>query len=170
MNTMQLIKCIQQDVKARRIFKGVYPHDWLPLALEKIKQDRNPSLVFVNTSDSSGTGEHWVSLWVSKTGHVEYFCSFGLPPPHPNIHNILFQCSPAAKVVYNHRSIQHVSSIACGLYVLYYAIMKARGYSMRQLLSPFSSVHQWQNDRIVRRKVIHLLRKARVYEPMRIGL
>ena len=25
MNTLELIKCIQQDVKAKRIFKGVFP-------------------------------------------------------------------------------------------------------------------------------------------------
>lgn len=122
-------------------------------------------MIFVNTKDSSSRGEHWISIFVDKRGHVEYFCSFGLPPPHPNIHNFMFQISPAANVLSNHRSIQHVSSIACGLYVLYYAMMKARGFSLRKLLSPFSSIRQWDNDRIVKNKVMHLLRKAKVYEP-----
>ena len=47
-------------------------------------------------------------------------------------------------------------------------MMKARGVSLRKLLFPFSSVYQWQNDRKVRNRVIHLLRKAGVYEPRQV--
>ena len=169
MNSLEIVKCIQQDVKARRIFRGIFPHDWLLPTLEKLRFEQKPYVIVCNTHDSSKRGEHWSSIYVNKpAGIVEYFCSLGLPPPHPNIHNFLFQCSPSSKVIFNHRSIQHVSSIACGLYVLYYVMMKARGVSLRKLLSPFSSVYQWQNDRKVRNRVIHLLRKAGVYEPRQV--
>ena len=169
MNSIEIVKCVQQDVKAKRIFKGIFPHDWLSTALEKLKYEQKPYVIVCNTQDSSRKGEHWISISVNKpAGIVEYFCSLGLPPPHQNIHNFLFQCLPSANVIFNHRSIQHVSSIACGLYVIYYVIMKARGASLRKLLTSFSSVHQWQNDRIVKNKISHLLQKARVYEPRQV--
>ena len=58
MNSLEIVKCIQQDVKARRIFRGIFPHDWLLPTLEKLRFEQKPYVIVCNTHDSSIIGAY----------------------------------------------------------------------------------------------------------------
>lgn len=161
MNTTEIIKCVLQDPKAKRIFKGVYPHDYLNEALKK-KPGLKPAIFIINTHSSRQRGEHWVAVYTDGRGGAEYFDSFGLAPLHPNIKKFLFDCAPNGKIIHNHRSIQHVASNSCGLFVLHFTCMKGRGASLRRALSPFCSINLWRNDRIVLQQITPLLKRGGV--------
>lgn len=143
MNSKDISRVLGRDIHTRRVFRGVFPRDRLPRQVNT----RRPSAFVINTDRSTGPGEHWVCVWFDGLGQAEYFDSFGLPPVHPAIENFMLKHSSAH--VYNPRLLQDLTSSACGLYVLYYVLMKSRGASLFRTLRVFSPNRLWGNDRRV---------------------
>lgn len=143
MNAQQIYSVLMSDVCARRVFQGVYPRDRLPRVV------RHPSIFIINTDASSGPGLHWVAVSFNHFGYCEYFDSFGVPPVHSDIVDFMHRNS-YHPYTYNQRFLQDLTSSACGLYVIYYVLMKSRGQSLRHILWSFSSRSQWMNDKKVR--------------------
>ena len=154
MNNKELTMLIKRDLRARRVFKGVYPRDRLP---PSIVSNNNVSAYIINTGHSRGPGEHWVCVWFDGHGGAEYFDSFGLPPTFASIDTFINKNSFRA-LKYNQRLCQSLVSSACGLYVLYYVLMKSRGSSLNRLLQPFNPYNLRGNDNRVRTLVTNLLR------------
>lgn len=146
MNTQQIQSMIMSDRCARRVFQGVYPRDKLPVHVSY------PSLFVINTDCSDGPGLHWVAVSFNRFGYVEYFDSFGMPPLHVDIVQFLKR-NGHHPYTFNSRLLQDMTSSACGLYVVYYVLMKSRGQRLARILWPFSSRYQWTNDRKVRQLV-----------------
>ena len=143
MNSKQLAAVLLRDLCSRRVFRGVYPRNKLPYFVNT----RHPSAFVINTDVSSGPGEHWVAVWFDGRGKAEYFDSFGLPPLYPDIESfILRHCR---NYLYNQRMLQDLSSSMCGVYVLYFILMKSRGALMSRILSPFHPHKPQTNDRKV---------------------
>ena len=68
MNTLQILKVLEQARYVRPLFNGVFAIDQLP------KSDDGAYVV--NTAKSTHPGKHWVAVYV--TGNkVEYFDSYG---------------------------------------------------------------------------------------------
>ena len=133
---------LMSDIGARRVFKGVYPRDRLPVCVTY------PSIFVVNTDTSDGPGLHWVAVSFDRFGYSEYFDSFGLPPVHSDIATFIDKNS-FYPFVYNSRFLQDMTSSVCGLYVIYYVLLKSRGHSLSRIVLPFTSRNQWLNDRKV---------------------
>ena len=113
----------------------------------------------INTDHSAGPGEHWVCVWCDGRGHVEYFDSFGLPPVFASIQNFIDR-NRSGRFKYNKRLLQSLTSSACGLYVLYYVLMKSRGATLSRVQQMFRRNNLWGNDRRVRSLVFQLIHNS----------
>lgn len=143
MNTKEVTAILRNDLLARRQFCGVYPRNKLPMLPAITK----PSTYVINTDSSRGVGEHWVAVYFNGRGKAEYFDSFGFPPMHSDIKSfILKHCN---NYLYNKRLIQDLTSSMCGVYAVYYVLMKSRGVSMSRALSRFHPYKLQSNDRKV---------------------
>lgn len=153
MNARQINSVLMSDPCAHRVFRGVYPRDRLPVTVTK------PSIFVINTDTSDRPGLHWVAVSFDSFGYGEYFDSFGLAPLHHDILAFIVRNSHYP-YSYNSRFLQDLMSSACGLYVIYYVLMKSRGQSLHRILLPFSSRYQWMNDRKVWQRVGPFLSRA----------
>ena len=162
MNNKEISEILRRDPRARRVFRGVFPRDRLPIYNNHIHP---PSAYVINTDRSGGPGEHWVCVWLDGHGGVEYFDSFGLPPTLVPIQNFITR-NKLKGLKYNQRLCQSLVSSACGLYVLYYVLMKSRGASLRRIQQPFNSLNLEANDKQVRNLVIHLSTRSNQYDPV----
>ena len=156
MNNKEITTLLKSDPRARRVFKGVFPRDRLPTTINN-NNNNLPSAYIINTDRSSGPGEHWVCVWFDGHGRAEYFDSFGLPPTLVAIQNFISRNS-YVRSNYNQRLCQSLVSSACGLYVLYYVLMKSRGASLFRIQQPFHPHNLRTNDTKVRTLVSNLLR------------
>ena len=151
MNTQQIYSMLMSDPYARRVFRGVYPRNKLPAYVTY------PSIFIINTDTSDKPGLHWVAVSFNSFGYGEYFDSFGIPPLHSEILNFV-QRHSFHPYRYNSRFLQDMTSSTCGLYVIYYVLLKSRGCSLSRVVFPFSSRYQNVNDK----KVAHLVRAFRL--------
>ena len=154
MNNKEITRLLKADPQARRVFKGVFPRDILPTT------NISHGAYVINTDRSSGPGEHWVCVWFDGVGGVEYFDSFGLPPTLVAIQNFIKENS-FQQCKYNQRLFQNLVSSACGLYVIYYVLMKSRGSSLYRLQQPFHPYNTRGNDNTVRKLVRNLIRNRK---------
>ena len=155
MNNQEISALLMRDSRARRVFRGVFPRDKLP---EYVNGDA--SAYIINTDHSRGSGEHWVAVWFDGQGRAEYFDSFGLPP---SIHNSVLNFIKRNSVhySYNQRLFQSLLSSACGLYVLYFVLMKSRGARLSRLQQVFDTFRLRANDERVRVLVKNMLSRQR---------
>lgn len=165
MNNLQLTAVLTSDIFAQRVFCGVFPRDILPRRV----QTRRPCAYVINTDRYGKPGEHWVCVFFDGFGKSEYFDSFGLPPLHSDIEQFIKRNSQSSR--YNQRFLQDLTSSACGLYVIYYVLIKSRGGSLNRMLTCFNSLRQRSNDRRVTRLVRPYMqncalrgRRAKVYK------
>ena len=139
----QIVDKLEGDAYSKRVFRGVFPRD----VLASIDVDVYRSNAYViNTAKHNEAGEHWVVVWING-GHGEYFDSYGMDILHHDIENFLRK--HCQHYNYNKRTIQGVLSTTCGYYVIYYVMMKARGFSLDKLLYPFHPFKYYENDRKV---------------------
>lgn len=143
MNGGEIARILTRDKNAKRVFCGVYPRDRLPRRIPK-----RPAAYVINTDPHNKPGEHWLALFFDRRGGVEYFDSYGFPPWHPEIKTFIAENSQKQAIV-NTRPIQALQSIACGLYAVYFIIMRSRRTLLRRALVPFHPHRLLVNDRIV---------------------
>ena len=153
MNSREVASVLLKDIYTRRVFRGVYARDQLPLYVNTSQA----SAFIVNTDSTLGPGEHWVAVWFDGRGRAEYFDSFGLLPLYHDIESFIVRHSRS--YVYNQRLLQDLTSSMCGYYVLYFVLMKSRGSNMSRMLSPFHPHRPRVNDRKVWSLVQRLMRR-----------
>ena len=154
MNNVEIETILNADVIARRFFRGVFPKDKLPINVNHSQ----PGAFVINTDSSDGAGKHWVCLYLNGKGKAEYMDSFGFSPSvYPDIQRFVYDNSYSCK--HNPRILQGITSSACGLYVIYFVLMKSRGRSFSKLLSIFNPFEFRLNDKKVARAVTRLARK-----------
>ena len=146
MDTRDISLILSKDTYSRRVFKGVFPRNKL-----SDPGSRGPSAYVINTDPDHRPGEHWVGVWFNGKGGAEYFDSLGLPPLHQDIKKFINKNSFAYSR--NRRPVQPLLSYTCGLYVIYFILMKSRGATMGRVLAPFHPLRGRANDRYVYRFV-----------------
>ena len=140
MNSSDIEQRLRHHVATRHIFEGVYPRDCLPTDI------KYPSGIICNTDPASQPGEHWICIYIDHYGVGEYFDSFGLPPLFQEFE--LYLTNYCVSWSFNRQTVQSVTSSTCGLYCMYYLIMRSKGFTLRELLNVFS--HDYvSNDEIV---------------------
>ena len=144
MNTQEIRDFLTYNIHTRRIFREVLARDQLKnIRVPKFK----PSAYVINSDPINKPGQHWTAVVFNGQGSAEYFDSYGLPPNHNQIHE--FITKNAQRVYFNQRTLQDITSIKCGLFVLYFIHKKSKGTPLSQLLRPFKSHNLLINDRVV---------------------
>lgn len=109
-------------------FKGVHTKDIIP----NIKKGES---IIINLDDSDGDGTHWVCCFHGD--YMEYFDSFGLPPPE----NVLKMMKKMNKnCCYSTSQIQEAASSMCGYFCMYYIKHRKKGEKMYDILYKFNQL------------------------------
>ena len=117
-------------IMCHKNYRGTFSKDILPKTMNK-----NESII-INLQDYfAGNGTHWVCAYnEEKSNNVEYFDSFGLVPPNEVIKYIK---TTKKNIIYNDSQIQHIDSILCGYYCLYYIIERNKGRKANEVILDF---------------------------------
>ena len=125
MDSAQLLLLLQSDPVMQQHTWGVFARDELPPNLL-------PGGYLVNTQNRDQGGEHWVVVWRTEDGRVEFMDSLGQKPEY-------YGWTFTVPVQWNQRQIQDNNSIACGAFCLYYLYYRSRLVSMSAILNSFSN-------------------------------
>lgn len=107
--------------------------------------------VVVNLQDFlAGGGTHWVCAFRDPAlradeGGVDYFDSFGLPPPDV----VKVWLARSGRVMYSGNEVQDRRSIMCGWYCLLFLHDRAHGRSATDILLDFDPRPSARNEHIV---------------------
>ena len=137
MNTIQIERLLKIDPFTKPIFKKVCAKNQL------LHVDYSSAYV-INSQPSSKPGEHWIAMYFDKYGKGEYFDSYGL---HPRMKGFTaFMERNSNGWIHNNKTVQSLFSTTCGHYCVYFILYRCSGYSMRDIVSRFSS-NLTENDR-----------------------
>ena len=125
MNTQELQKLLQRHLP---IHTGVFAADQLPKIYPK------PAAFVFNNQPSTHKGEHWIAVYVNLNGHVEYFDSYGLPPPN-TFKNFFVHTK---KWTFNDKVLQSPFSDVCGEHCISFLIHRYNGVSMKNYVKRFN--------------------------------
>ena len=131
-------------MKKERQFVGAFPCDLIP-----VKLPAPPYGLIINTDRSKQHGSHWVSVYVTRDNHGEYFDSFGFPPLVQDIVSFLNElglCFCKSNFV-----VQHPASVACGHFAIGFLLARFRDVSFEEFLAFFDSSQLQQNDSIIKK-------------------
>ena len=134
---------IRAALKKESQFIGAYPCNLIP-----IKLPPPPYGLIINTDRDDQPGSHWISVFVTKENHGEYFDSFGFPPLVQDIVNFLDKqgfCFCRSDSV-----IQHPTSVACGHFAIGFLLARFRGVSFEEFLALFDTSPLRNNDTIIK--------------------
>jgi hypothetical protein len=111
-----------------------------------------PTAIIINIDDSYSQGTHWCALlFPTSSSPVEYFDSFGRPPPTQ-------LCTEEMKrfgYIHNPIALQHPLTSVCGYYCVYYFIKRMLYHqTMDAILLPMSGQNKLLNDYKVMEYVI----------------
>lgn len=142
MNSSEINFILKTLRQTKHIFSGVYACDTLPDFIIK-----KPALLVCNTHPIKKSGEHWISIYISRNNHAEYFDSFGLPPNNKYIINFLKR--NAKTYSYNKQMIQSLFSNYCGQFCIMYAFHKGLLKSLNSFLKIFDLAKPNKNNKVV---------------------
>lgn len=133
--------------------------DYLQIPIKGIfsRNETKPLLhppCIINMDDFGSLGTHWVCCWPGKKG-MEYFDSFGMPPPL-EWEKEMYQLGHKT-FLRNDNQIQAVDSLRCGYYCLLFLNERNRGVSFPNLLKWFSPDVR-ANERVVKNYFLHIPR------------
>ena len=140
MNAEQIESILRLDQNISKNFAGVFAADILPSNLSNL-----PKFLIVNSDVHSEPGQHWLAMYIPEQGPPEFFDSLGLSPKHYLASFEQFLIKHGPQYIYSNKRLQNYGSDTCGLYVLYYVILRCSGCSMLDIVNNFST-NLAQND------------------------
>lgn len=129
MNYQQLRCAVEEDVSLKSVVTDIYASDVLPTFVQSY-----PSAYICNTDPSSKPGQHWVAFWFTNSRELEFYDSLGQSPEFYNSHFVRFIENNTETCVYNNVSVQRKHSDKCGYHVLYFLLVKCRGFNMSDIV------------------------------------
>ena len=155
MKSTELQVVLESWVKMPTQFLGVFPKDMIP--------PFRPNTCFVaNIDPACMPGQHWIAFFVDADRDVEYFDSYGEPP---SLYGFILN---AARVL--SYPVQALDSDTCGEHCIFYLIMRSRDFDLAQIRSRYQPTKLGDNDIMVRRFTIKLLRHLITLNPRRACL
>lgn len=128
---------------------GVFASDKIP------RRFIHPASFIINTDNSRNKGIHWISIYVTKRGSIEYFDSYGLPPLIED--HLAFLTDVKSSYKTNRMQLQSLTSSVCGLYCLLYLTARMHNKSLKTFQSIFSK-NTTSNDKKVTQLYAKLLK------------
>ena len=123
---------INDSLKGIDHFIGTFPCNLIPSNIPF-----RPCSMVINTDNSKGGGEHWVSLILLQNSKAEYFDSFGFPPLIREIQSFI-NSHGSNGFTYSAKVLQHPSTSSCGLYCIEFLRWRAEGLSYQCFTNNFS--------------------------------
>lgn len=145
MDSDQLSRIMTSDECLRDGNWGIFMRDTLPNVLR-------PGGYIVNSDVSSGSGQHWLALWITENEPAEFVDSFGRGPGY-------YKLTIPSPVVTNRRQLQSDDAVSCGAYCVYFLFHRCRGLSMKDILNSFGKDTR-ANDSLVT-KFVNMLYNCR---------
>lgn len=142
MNNFQISFALKNHPLTRKVFKGVFPADFLPNSVLA-----KNTCVIVNSAPSSSRGLHWLCIYIGEDG-VSFFDPLGQPPDVYAYSIRIFlekQAQRFGYYDYNICPIQSATSNVCGLYAILFALYKSRGFSIDEFINLFD-IDVMKND------------------------
>ena len=112
-------------------FIGVFPIDQIPIV--KLKKFQN--FIF-NTDPSYKQGKHWIAIFSSRDGYIEYFDTSGVKPSNQIIMD--FFKKNGNKYLYSNIQIQSNRSDTCGVFCLIFLLFRMKDIPFNVFLSLFT--------------------------------
>ena len=132
LNSSEINRILSSHPSSKNIFKGfLYPRD------QKLPKISPPALYVVNTDYLSGPGAHWVLILFLRD-KTFFLDPFGLSP---DVHKFELAVENSNNAVtYNIFTVQNFASrsYACGHFVIIYAILLCKGYSLKSIEKIFT--------------------------------
>ena len=132
---------------------GIYPCDKIPINICK-KCDIG---LICNTQKMGNNGEHWIAIFLPKTGTIEYFDSFGKKPTN----SFFLQFINKTRYKYNKRKVQHDMSDTCGQHCMFYLLCRNYGVSFLNFFNYYVNDHK-ANDKFVHLLFNPIMRKMNI--------
>lgn len=133
MNSKQLYFALSKNKITKSKFDGIYSKDTL------LDIEARPELIICNTDPSDKPGQHWVLFFFDKKGNVEFFDSLGKPLKHYGKEFVFFAKMYSKKIKKSVKRTQPKGTALCGIYCLYYAYFRCKGYSKTHILNKMKS-------------------------------
>ena len=147
MNTDQLKGMLNRYKCLRNILIDITAINVLPKRTPSIY----PQLYIINTDPLPNPGKHWVCVILYNYGQLDYFDSLGNPAQYygNDLHNF-FKRNGQKHNNSVQRRIQSLYSDLCGLYVVYFAVMRlCLHFSIRDIYQSFHINDFKQNDKFI---------------------
>lgn len=135
------------------VFHGVFARDEFHRVYNYLQhQNHRPAAFIVNTDDRSRPGEHWVAYYITHSGVVECFDSFGHDPRMYGL--------PKANI-FNSVQVQAFTSVHCGLFATYFLLARAHNIPMHEIVRQFSlsPALLMRNDCLVAQYIMRMLKQ-----------
>lgn len=150
MNTVQIDHALRSWLKTQsRIphttFKGTFALNQLPYVYTLDP----PFASIVNTEPLDQEGDHWIAVFRSKDGPIEFFDTRGFPNDYTYTDHILSQMSLSGEpqYIFNMYNIQSMCSSVCGEYCIALVYFRLLGVSFESFLKCFSTTDLVRNDK-----------------------
>ena len=109
MDIPQIARLLAMDARTKSIFRDVVPKDGLSTTIYALQ------VAFMcNTDDADEPGEHWIAV------KDDYFCSYGLPPPHSAF--CTFMNEYCSEWTHNSKRLENPLSNVCVQYCVAYLL------------------------------------------------
>jgi hypothetical protein len=113
-------------MKSVQNYSGTFAKDNLPPKMLKSNS------AIINFDNTGYPGTHWVAVFNDPNSeYVDYFDSFGLPPPN-EIENYLQTSSKP--ILYNTKQVQSLSSSECGKLCINFIKRRSEGISAYDII------------------------------------
>lgn len=140
MNTSEITRMLRADTVTRHVFIGTFAADQMPVI------NQYPCAFVVNFDPHTKPGSHWIAYFFTADGQGEYFDSYGR---HPTGRFLTKLRKHSKDWLSNNTQVQNHASSTCGQYCIMFLYFRARGTSMKEFLSYFSSRDFAYNDNLI---------------------
>ncbi len=113
------------------------------------KVENKSYIINLNKQDESGS--HWVMIYNKLPEICIYFDSFAVSPPFEIEKRLRFK---GKDTIYNSYRIQHLESIMCGYFCIYFIEELDKQRQFVDILADFSNLDFAANDKIISKLII----------------
>ncbi len=145
MDGLSIHNVLKKHKSTKHIYRGVYSVDCWP----SVHKYSFPQAYVFNTASVNKKGEHWIFIYFKSKHIAEFYDSFGYSPKFYKLHLFFNSINTLNTVIYNSRAIQPILSLKCGLYAIFFAILKSQNISMNIITTMFNSNQTMLNDTIL---------------------
>jgi hypothetical protein len=125
LKSSQILRALKQHPWTRDYVLGVFPCNRLPT------NPPLPSCLVVNSDPEGEPGSHWLAIYLSGDGVIDYFDSYGLEPSVPAI--VSWIRANSTGVNCNRVTVQSLMSATCGQHCIYFLLFRCRGLPMYRI-------------------------------------